>query len=108
MERRLDKENLSLQEEGDSSGYTTVHLGSPGPLHSSQIREIPNNSPLKDLMKDSLSFDDIVSLAAMFNFADEGWLIGQRKVVASPSKLQGLLASYRHIQSVKYRYAAAT
>ena len=82
MERRLDKENLSLQEEGDPSGYTTVHLGSPGPLHSSQIREIPNNSPLKDLMKDSLSFDDIVSLAAMFNFADEGWLIGQRKVVA--------------------------
>lgn len=60
-----------------------VFPGSPGPLHSSKVREIELDSPLQKLLGD-LSFDQIRSMSSMFNFLDssDSKLLGSQKVIA--------------------------
>jgi hypothetical protein len=61
-----------------------VYPGSPGPLHSSKVREIKIDSPLQSLLSD-LSFDQIMLMSSMFNFFDgatDSNLLGSQKVIA--------------------------
>lgn len=60
-----------------------VYPGSPGPLHSSKVREIEIDSPLQNLLSD-LSFDQMRSMSSMFNFLEESdsRLLGSQKVIA--------------------------
>jgi hypothetical protein len=60
-----------------------VYPGSPGPLHSSKVREIEIDSPLQSLLSD-LNFDQIMLMSSMFNFFDgtDSKLIGSQKVIA--------------------------
>lgn len=72
MSTHADRENVQSR----------VFPGRPGPLHSSRVREIPNNSDLRELLRD-LKLEEIVEMASMFNFRDDASkILGTRKVVA--------------------------
>lgn len=60
-----------------------VFPGRPGPLHSTKVKEISNDSNLRQLLHD-LKFEDMVEMASMFNFLDPTAtkLLGNRRVIA--------------------------
>lgn len=58
-----------------------VFPGRPGPLHSTRVKEVPNDSSRRKYLHD-VRFEDICELATLFNFMEDAHILGSRKVVA--------------------------
>lgn len=63
------------------SQHGPVFLGRPGPLHSTRMKEISNDSSLRKYLHE-MKFEDICALATLFNFLEDAHILGSRKVVA--------------------------